>query len=133
VHEAIAAADAVVIAPSNPFISIDPILAVPGIRDAVAARRDRVVAVSPIVAGKALRGPAAGMLETLGHETSVVGVAELYRSLAGTLVIDEEDAPAAARVEGLGLRARVTATVMANLDTSSALAAQTLAAGGLAP
>jgi len=133
VLEAIGAADVVVIAPSNPFISIDPILAVPGIRDAVAARRDRVVAVSPIVAGKALRGPAAGMLETLGHETSVVGVAELYRSLAGTLVIDEEDAPAAARVEGLGLRARVTATVMANLDTSSALAAQTLAAGGLAP
>ena len=133
VLEAIAAADVVVIAPSNPFISIDPILAVPGIRDAVAARRDRVVAVSPIVAGRALRGPAAGMLETLGHETSVVGVAELYRSLAGTLVIDEEDAPAAARVERLGLRARVTATVMANLDASRALAAQTLAAGGLAP
>jgi LPPG:FO 2-phospho-L-lactate transferase len=133
VLEAIAAADVVVIAPSNPFISIDPILAVPGIRAAVAARRDRVVAVSPIVAGKALRGPAAGMLETLGHETSVVGVAEVYRSLAGTLVIDDEDAPAATRVERLGLRARVTATVMANLDASRALAAQTLAAGGLAP
>src|SRR3954451_24523262 len=133
VLEAIAAADVVVIAPSNPFISIDPILAVPGIRAAVAARRDRVVAVSPIVAGRALRGPAAGMLETLGHETSVVGVAELYRSLAGTLVIDDEDAPAAARVEKLGLRARVTATVMANMDASRALAAQTLAAGGLAP
>jgi LPPG:FO 2-phospho-L-lactate transferase len=133
VLEAIAAADVIVIAPSNPFISIDPILAVPGIRGAVAARRDRVVAVSPIVAGRALRGPAAGMLETLGHETSVVGVAELYRSLAGTLVIDEEDAPAAARVERLGLRARVTATVMANVDASSALAAQTLAAGGRRP
>jgi LPPG:FO 2-phospho-L-lactate transferase len=133
VLEAIAAADVVVIAPSNPFISIDPILAVPGIRAAVTARRDRVVAVSPIVAGRALRGPAAGMLATLGHETSVVGVAELYRSLAGTLVIDEEDAPAAPRVERLGLRARVTATVMANVDASSALAAQTLAAGGLGP
>jgi LPPG:FO 2-phospho-L-lactate transferase len=133
VLEAIGAADVVVIAPSNPFISIDPILAVPGIRDAVAARRDRVVAVSPIVGGRALRGPAAGMLETLGHETSVVGVAELYRSLAGTLMIDDEDAPAASRVEGLGLRARVTATVMGNLDASRALAAQTLAASGLAP
>jgi LPPG:FO 2-phospho-L-lactate transferase len=133
VLEAIGAAEVVVIAPSNPFISIDPILAVPGIRDAVATRRDRVVAVSPIVAGKALRGPAADMLGTLGHETSVVGVAELYRSLAATLVIDDEDAPAAARVEGLGLRARVTATVMANLDASRALAAQTLAAGGHAP
>src|SRR6185437_1115722 len=74
VLEAIGVADVVVIAPSNPFISIHPILAVPGIRDAVAARRDRVVAVSPIVAGRALRGPAAGMLETLGHETAVVGV-----------------------------------------------------------
>jgi LPPG:FO 2-phospho-L-lactate transferase len=133
VLEAIAAAEVVVIAPSNPFISIDPILAVPGIRAAVAARRDRVVAVSPIVAGRALRGPAAGMLATLGHETSVVGVAELYRSLAGTLVIDDSDAPSAPRVERLGLRARVTATVMANLDASRALAAQTLAAGGLAP
>jgi LPPG:FO 2-phospho-L-lactate transferase len=133
VLEAIAAADVVVIAPSNPFISIDPILAVPGIRAAVTARRDQVVAVSPIVAGQALRGPAAGMLETLGHETSVVGVAELYRSLAGSLVIDEEDAPAASRVERLGVRARVTATVMANLDASRALAAQTLAAGGLGP
>jgi LPPG:FO 2-phospho-L-lactate transferase len=133
VLDAIGAADVVVIAPSNPFISIDPILAVPGIREAVRARRDRVVAVSPIVAGRALRGPAAGMLETLGHETSVVGVAEVYRSLASTLVIDDEDAPAAARVERLGLRARVTATVMANLEASRALAVQTLAAGGLAP
>ncbi|HEY3764006.1 MAG TPA: 2-phospho-L-lactate transferase [Gaiellales bacterium] len=130
---AIAAAEVVIIAPSNPFISIDPILSVPGIRAAVSARRDRVVAVSPIVAGKALRGPAAGMLETLGHEMSVVGVAEVYRSLASTLVIDDEDAQSAERVERLGLRARVTATVMANLDASRALAAQTLAAGGLAP
>jgi len=133
VIEAIGSADVVVIAPSNPFISIDPILAVPGIRAAVAARREHVVAVSPIVAGRALRGPAAGMLESLGHEISVVGVAEVYRSLAGTLVIDDEDAPAAARVERLGLRARVTATVMANIEASRALAAQTLAAGGFRP
>ena len=88
VLEAIAAADVVVIAPSNPFISIDPILAVPGIRAAVAARRERVVAVSPIVAGQALRGPAAAMLSSLGHETSAVGVAGLYRSLAASLLID---------------------------------------------
>jgi LPPG:FO 2-phospho-L-lactate transferase len=133
VIEAIGSADVVVIAPSNPFISIDPILAVPGIRAAVAARREHVVAVSPIVAGRALRGPAAGMLESLGHEISVVGVAEVYRSLASTLVIDDEDAPAAARVERLGVRARVTATVMANIEASRALAAQTLAAGGFRP
>jgi LPPG:FO 2-phospho-L-lactate transferase len=133
VIEAIGSADVVVIAPSNPFISIGPILAVPGIRAAVAARREHVVAVSPIVAGRALRGPVAGMLESLGHEISVVGVAEVYRSLASTLVIDDEDAPAAARVERLGVRARVTATVMANIEASRALAAQTLAAGGFRP
>jgi LPPG:FO 2-phospho-L-lactate transferase len=131
VLEAIAGADVVVIAPSNPFISIDPILAVPGIRAAVAARRERVVAVSPIVAGKALRGPAAAMLGSLGHETSAVGVAGLYQSLAGSLVIDREDASAAARVEQLGLRARVTGTVMVDVAASRALAAEALAAGGL--
>jgi LPPG:FO 2-phospho-L-lactate transferase len=131
VLEAIAAADVVVIAPSNPFISIEPLLAVPGIRAAVAARRERVVAVSPIVAGKALRGPAGAMLESLGHEISAVGVAGLYRSLAATLVIDTEDAPAAAGVERLGIRARVTAAVMTDAPTRRALAAEALAAGGL--
>jgi LPPG:FO 2-phospho-L-lactate transferase len=131
VLEAIAAADVVVIGPSNPFISIDPILAVPGIREAVAARRERVVAVSPIVAGRALRGPAADMLDSLGHEPSAVGVAGLYRSLAATLVIDSEDAPAADDVERLGVRARVTAAVMTDAPTRRALAAEALAAGGL--
>ncbi len=128
---AIAAADVVVIAPSNPFISIDPILAVPGIRAAVEARRDRVVAVSPIVAGRALRGPAAAMLQTLGHETSAVGVAGLYRSLAGALVIDREDAAAAGRVEALGLRPRVTGTIMADAGAKRALAVEALAAAGV--
>jgi LPPG:FO 2-phospho-L-lactate transferase len=128
---AIAAADVVVIAPSNPFISIDPILAVPGIRAAVEAHRDRVVAVSPIVAGKALRGPAAAILQTLGHETSAVGVAGLYRSLAGALVIDREDAAAAGRVEALGLRPRVTGTIMTDAGAKRALAAEALAAAGV--
>jgi LPPG:FO 2-phospho-L-lactate transferase len=132
VLEAIAAADVVVIAPSNPFISIDPILAVPGIRAAVAARREQVVAVSPIVAGKALRGPAAAMLRSLGHETSAVGVAGLYQALAATLVIDAEDAAAAGSVERLGIRARVTGTVMTDAPTRRALAAAALAAVGLA-
>jgi LPPG:FO 2-phospho-L-lactate transferase len=133
VLEAIAAADLVVIAPSNPFISIDPILAVPGIRAAVEARRDRVVAVSPIVAGRAVRGPAAAMLDSLGHETSAVGVAGLYRRLAGALVIDREDANAAARVRALGVRAEVTGTIMADAPARRSLASATLAAGGLRP
>jgi LPPG:FO 2-phospho-L-lactate transferase len=131
VLEAIATADVVMIAPSNPFISIDPILAVPGIRAAVTARRERVVAVSPIVAGHALRGPAAAMLDSLGHETSAVGVAGLYRSLAATLVIDHADAPAARGVERLGISARVTGAVMTDAPTRRALAAAALAAGGL--
>jgi LPPG:FO 2-phospho-L-lactate transferase len=131
VLEAIATADIVVIAPSNPFISIDPILAVPGIRAAVAARRERVVAVSPIVAGRALRGPAAAMLGSLGHETSAVGVAGLYQALAATLVIDDEDAPAAGSVERLGIRARVTGAGMTDAPTRRSLAAAALAAGGL--
>jgi LPPG:FO 2-phospho-L-lactate transferase len=131
VLEAIAAADVVVIAPSNPFISIDPILAVPGIRAAVAARREQVVAVSPIVAGRALRGPAAAMLGSLGHEASAVGVAGLYHALAATLVIDDEDAPAAGSVERLGIRARVTGAVMTDAPTRRALAAAALAAVGL--
>ena len=70
---AIAGADTVVVAPSNPIVSIGPVLAVPGVRDAVAARRDDVVAVSPLVGGRALKGPADRLLRELGHEDSVVG------------------------------------------------------------
>ena len=105
VLEAIAAAEAVLIAPSNPFISIDPILAVPGIRAAVAARRERVVAVSPIVAGEALRGPAAAMLRSLGHEA---GPGRRwpgpYSGLVGTLVLDHRDAEEAGAVAEAGVR-----------------------------
>ena len=75
----------VVIAPSNPVVSIDPVLAVPGVRDAVTAARQRTVAVSPIVAGAALKGPADRLLHELGHDASVVGVARLYAPLARTL------------------------------------------------
>ncbi|HEY8547274.1 MAG TPA: 2-phospho-L-lactate transferase [Acidimicrobiales bacterium] len=114
VLEAIAAADRVVIAPSNPLVSIDPVLAVPGVRDAVAARRDRVVAVSPIVGGRALKGPADRMLVELGHEASVLGVARHYAELAGTLVVDRADADLAPEVEAAvpGMRCVVTETVM---------------------
>jgi len=104
VLEAIAGAGAVVIAPSNPIVSIGPILAVPGVSDAVEARRSATVAVSPIVAGAALRGPADRLLRELGHEPSVVGVARLYAPLVATLVIDEADAAEAAAVEAEGLR-----------------------------
>lgn len=114
VLDALTSADVVVIAPSNPLVSIDPVLAVPGVRAAVAARRDRVVAVSPIVGGRALKGPADRMLTELGHEPSVVGVARLYADLAATLVVDEADRALAADVEAAvpGMRCLVTKTVM---------------------
>ena len=102
VLEAIERASTVVIAPSNPIVSIGPVLAVPGVRDAVAARRADVVAVSPIVAGAALKGPADRLLTELGHESSVVGVARIYAEVAATLVIDSADADLADAVEAEG-------------------------------
>ena len=128
VLEAVAAAERVVISPSNPVVSIGPVLAVPGIEQAVAARRDDVVAVSPIVAGSALKGPADRMLRELGHEATVVGVARLYAPLAGTLVIDESDAALAPAVEAEGVRCVVTSTVMRDADAAAALARAVLGA-----
>jgi LPPG:FO 2-phospho-L-lactate transferase len=131
VLDAIATAEAVVVAPSNPIVSIEPVLAVPGVREAVTARRDQVVAVSPIVAGAALKGPADRMLVELGHEASVVGVARLYAPFAGTLVIDEADAGRAREVEDEGLRCIVTPTVMSSPEAAAALARATLGAVGV--
>jgi LPPG:FO 2-phospho-L-lactate transferase len=128
VLDAIAAAEAIVIAPSNPLVSIGPVLAVPGVRDAVAARHATVVAVSPIVAGAALKGPADRMMVELGHEPSVVGIARLYAGLADTLVVDEADADRAGEVEAVGLRCVVAPTVMRTPEAAAALARVVLAA-----
>lgn len=122
VVDAIAGAEAVVICPSNPLVSIAPILAVPGIRRAVEARRARAVAVSPIVAGAALKGPADRLLAEMGHEVSVVGISRLYAPLAATLVVDEADAALAPRVEAEGMRCVVTAAVMRGVAEAAALA-----------
>jgi LPPG:FO 2-phospho-L-lactate transferase len=129
VVEAIADADVIVIAPSNPIVSIGPVVAVPGVGDAVAARRDQVVAVSPIVAGTALKGPADRLLAELGHQASVVGVARIYAPLAATLVIDEADADLADAVAAEGVRAVVAPTIMAGAAEAAALARVALAAG----
>jgi LPPG:FO 2-phospho-L-lactate transferase len=112
VIDAIAEAEQVVICPSNPIVSIGPILAVPGIREAIAAVRERTVAISPIVAGAALKGPADRMLVELGHEPSVVGVARLYAPLAQTLVVDDADAALADAVRAEGMTCVVTPTIM---------------------
>lgn len=128
VIEAITDATMVIVAPSNPIVSIDPVLAVPGVRDAVTARRDTVVAVSPIVAGKALKGPAADLLRTMGHEVSVVGVARLYAPFAGTLVIDTADAELAPAVADAGMRCVVAPTVITGPAEAAALATTVLGA-----
>jgi LPPG:FO 2-phospho-L-lactate transferase len=109
---ALATADHVLIAPSNPFVSIDPILAVPGIRAAVVARCPDAAAVSPIVGGRALRGPLDETLSGLGHEPSAVGVARLYAGLVSTFLLDPADEALIPAIEALGLRAVVVPTVM---------------------
>jgi LPPG:FO 2-phospho-L-lactate transferase len=96
--EAIAEADVVVIAPSNPFVSIRPILAVPGIEEAL--RERRVAAISPLVGGKALRGPLAEMMASLGHEPGAAGVRALYGDLVSVFVLDREDAALADTIPG---------------------------------
>lgn len=128
VLDAIARADRVVIAPSNPIVSIGPVLAVPGVRAAVGARRDATVAISPIIAGAALKGPADRLLRELGHEASVVGVARIYAPLAAVLVIDEVDVAHAAAVEAEGLRCVVAPTVMHGPAEAAALARTVMAA-----
>ena len=124
---AIRTAARIVICPSNPIVSIGPLLAVPGIRDAVEARRADTVAVSPIIAGAAVKGPADRMLAELGHEPTVVGVARLYAPLARALIIDEADAELAAEVEAEGIEAIVAPTLMTGPAEAAALAKVALA------
>jgi LPPG:FO 2-phospho-L-lactate transferase len=126
VVESIVSADVVIIAPSNPIVSIGPVLAIPGIREAVESRRAHCVAVSPIIAGAALKGPADRMMAELGHESSVVGVARLYHSLARTLVIDDADAARAPAVLGAGMQPLVCDTIMADPPRAARLAQRVL-------
>ncbi len=125
VEAAFVDARAIVICPSNPLVSIAPILAIPGIRDAIAGARRRgvrVAAVSPIVGGKALRGPADRMLAALGEEVSALGVARRYAGLIDAFVLDEVDAALAPAVEDLGMRAVVAPSVMTDDASRAALA-----------
>jgi LPPG:FO 2-phospho-L-lactate transferase len=122
VLDAIESADLIVIAPSNPLVSIAPVLAVPGIRDALVRRRKNVIAVSPIIAGAALKGPADRMLAELGHDASVLGVAALYNKFVSTLVIDTADDSLKSAVESFGLNCIVTETIMSKPGVSESLA-----------
>lgn len=117
------ALEGVVICPSNPHLSVAPILALPGVREAVRGARP-VVAVSPIVGGEAIKGPAAKIMRELGLEVSALGVARWYEGLASILVIDHGDAALAPRIEALGIQAAVTDTVMRDAAGRARLGAE---------
>lgn len=122
VLDAIAGAEAIVLCPSNPVASIGPILAVPGIQDALAARRPDVVGISGIVGGAPLAGMADKLMPVAGVEVTAAGAAACYEGLLGAWVIDEVDAALAARVEATGVRCGVTDTIMVDDATAEALA-----------
>ena len=128
VIELLDGAEVIVIAPSNPLISIGPVLAVPGVRDALARNRDRTVGVSPIIGGKALKGPADRLLAELGHESTALGVARIYRGLCAAFVIDEVDRDLAGEIEQLGLHCSACPSIMVDLEVAAALARTTIAA-----
>jgi len=122
VVESLRAADAVVVAPSNPLISIGPILAVPGIRDVLRELRARVMAVCPLVGGKSLKGPSDKMMRELGYDVSAVGVARLYRDICSTFVVDETDADQREMIEELGMKAVLLPTIMRTAEDKENLA-----------
>jgi LPPG:FO 2-phospho-L-lactate transferase len=130
---ALGEADIVVVAPSNPIVSVGPILAVPGMLELLAAARRRgapIVAVCGIVGGKALKGPADRMLASLGHEPTALGVARGYAGLIDVFVIDAVDAALAPAIDALGIRAVVTDTIMTDDASRARLAREVLAAAG---
>ena len=129
--DAIRSADAVVVAPSNPVVSIGPLRALGGVDALLAGRRSSVVAVSPIVGGAALKGPADRMLVELGHEATVVGVARLYAPIASALVIDPVDAHLADDVAAAGMTPVVVPSIMSTPEIGAQLVRATLEAAGL--
>jgi LPPG:FO 2-phospho-L-lactate transferase len=128
---AIRTSAATILAPSNPFVSLGPIFALRGVRPALRAARARVAAISPIIGGKTVKGPADKMLRGLGMEVSALAVARLYRDIAGVFVLDTADRALAPEIERLGMRAVVTNTIMSTPARSSRLAQVVLRALGV--
>lgn len=126
VLDAIAAADAVILCPSNPWISIGPILAVPGIRDALSAASAKTLAVTPIIAGKAVKGPTAAMFVQLGKEVSAAAVAEVYCDFLDVFVLDVRDESLHRGIEAIGIEVRTADTLMNSPEARVALAAAVL-------
>jgi LPPG:FO 2-phospho-L-lactate transferase len=121
-------ADVIIIAPSNPIVSLGPIRSLPGVEDALRRNRQRTIAISPIVAGAAIKGPADRMLKELGHQASVVGVATLYSGIASTLIIDTADADQIDDVEKAGMHCIATNTMMNEIEITTQLARTVLGA-----
>lgn len=126
VSAALAEADLILLCPSNPIVSIGPVLAVPGMRKALDASSAPKVAVSPIIGGRALKGPADRMLASLGHESSVTGVARIYEGLIDGMVVDLVDGDERAGIEALGMRVLVTEAVMRDAEDRTRLAREVL-------
>jgi len=126
---AIGGADAIVFCPSNPVVSVGPILALPGMREALVSSSSPKVAVSPIVGGRALKGPADRMLASLGHEVSATGVARMYEGLLDGMVVDRIDENERAGIEALGMRVLVTESVMRDAEDRARLASEMLEFG----
>lgn len=131
VLDAIKGAEAILLAPSNPIVSIGSILAVPGVHGVLHEASGMVVAVSPIIGGAPIKGPADKLMSGLGMEVSAVGVARCYRDFLDVMVIDEQDAHLAERVEDLGIPAVVTNTIMRDATSKAALACKVLEAAGI--
>ncbi|MCU0491016.1 MAG: 2-phospho-L-lactate transferase [Chloroflexaceae bacterium] len=129
VLEGIAGAEAILLAPSNPIVSIGPILALPGLRQALRETHAPIIAVSPIVGGAPIKGPAAPLMQAAGLEVSALGIARTYQDFLDVLVIDEVDASLAPAIEQLGVRAVVTDTIMRGPAEKAHLARVALAAG----
>lgn len=128
IAEAIMRSDAIVICPSNPLISIGPILAVPGVRDLLERAEAPVVAISPVVGGASLKGPTDRMLADLGMQVSAAQVAQIYSDIADVFILDVQDESAKPEIENLGLKVCVTNTVMSGLEEKINLARFTLEA-----
>jgi len=126
---AIGGADVIVFCPSNPVVSVGPILALPGMMEALASSSAPKVAVSPIVGRRALKGPADRMLASLGHEVSATGVARMYGGLVDGMVVDRTDEGDRAGIEAIGMRVLVTESVMRDAEDRSRLASETLEFG----
>ena len=133
VLEALTRADVVVLGPSNPFVSVGPILAVPGVRDALAASSARRLAVSPIVGDRALKGPAAHMLAALGHDVSALGVARLYAGLVDVFVVDVQDEHLAPAIRDLGMVVHAARTIVGSDSADRARFSRVLLAMAAAP